>query len=77
MKLKASKKRKLKLYEQIMDESNMENMLKAINFLGHFADYLRKCPSSQHTMPGIPEENVVAEKRNRTLIYVIRSMIST
>ena len=44
---------------------------------GPFADFLEKCRIvSQYTMPGSPSMNGVAERRNRTLKDIVRSMIS-
>ena len=31
---------------------------------------------AQYTMPGTPQQNGVAERRNRTLIEMVRSMLS-
>ena len=45
---------------------------------GPFARFLQECGiSAQYTMPGEPEQNGVAERRNRTLMNMVRSMIST
>ena len=44
---------------------------------GPFAKYLEDSRIvAQFTMPGIPEQNGVAERRNRTLMEMVRSMIS-
>ena len=44
---------------------------------GPFAKYLSKCGIiPQYTMPGTPSQNGVAERRNRTLKDMVRSMIS-
>nr|CAN75475.1 hypothetical protein VITISV_006889 [Vitis vinifera] len=44
---------------------------------GPFAKYLMECDIvPQYTMPGTPSQNGVAEKRNRTLKDMVRSMIS-
>ena len=45
--------------------------------LGPFAKLLEKhgiC--AQYTMPGMPQQNEVAERRNRTLMDMVRSMLS-
>ena len=44
---------------------------------GPFAKFLEKhgiC--AQYTMPGTPQQNGVAERRNRTLMEMVRSMLS-
>ena len=44
---------------------------------GPFAKFLEKrgiC--AQYTMPGTPEQNSVAERRNRTLMDMVRSMLN-
>ena len=44
---------------------------------GPFAKYLEECGIvPQYTMPGSPTMNGVSERRNRTLINMVRSMIS-
>ena len=44
---------------------------------GPFALYLQECGiKAQYTTPGTPQQNGVAERRNRTLINMVRSMIS-
>ena len=44
---------------------------------GPFAKYLFECGiTPQYTMPGTPSQNGVAERRNRTLKDMVRSMIS-
>lgn len=46
-------------------------------YMGPFAKYLEECGIiSQYTMPGTPEQNGVAERRNRTLMDMVRSMMS-
>ena len=45
--------------------------------LGQFAKFLEESGNvSQYTMPGSPVMNGVAERRNRTLKDMVRSMIS-
>lgn len=45
--------------------------------MGPFAKYLEECGIiSQYIMPGTPEQNGVAERRNRTLMDMVRSMMS-
>ena len=45
--------------------------------MGPFAKYLKDCGIiAQYTMPGSPEPNGVAERRNRTLKDMMRSMMS-
>ena len=44
---------------------------------GPFAKYLEDSGIvAQFTMPGSPEQNGIAERRNRTLMEMVRSMIS-
>ncbi|KAM0968159.1 hypothetical protein TB1_015836 [Malus domestica] len=44
---------------------------------GHLAVYLEQCGiQAQYTSPGTPQQNGVAERRNRTLIEMVRSMMS-
>ena len=44
---------------------------------GPFAKFLQEHGIvSQHTMPGSPDQNGVAERRNRTLVDMVRSMLS-
>jgi transposase InsO family protein len=47
-------------------------------YLSHeFGDYLMKCGIvSQLTPPGMPQWNDVSERRNRTLLNMVRSMMS-
>ncbi|XP_070025472.1 uncharacterized protein [Nicotiana sylvestris] len=45
--------------------------------MGPFALILQECGIvAQYTMPGTPEQNGVAERRNHTLIEMVRSMMS-
>ena len=45
--------------------------------MGPFAKYLQDCGIiAQYTMPGSPEQNGVAERRNHTLKDMMRSMLS-
>ncbi|CAL9113449.1 unnamed protein product [Musa textilis] len=45
--------------------------------LGHFAKFLQEhVIIAQYTMPGSPDQNGVAERRNRTLLDMVRSMLS-
>ncbi|RVW88179.1 Copia protein [Vitis vinifera] len=44
---------------------------------GAFAKFLEKCGiRAQYTMPGTPQQNGVVERRNRTLMEMVRSMMS-
>jgi transposase InsO family protein len=44
---------------------------------GPFAKFLQECGvDAQYTIPGEPEQNGVAERRNRTLMDMVRSMMS-
>lgn len=44
---------------------------------GLFARYLQECGiNSQYTMLGTPEQNWVAERRNRTLLDMVKCMLS-
>ena len=46
-------------------------------FLGDFKDYLTQNGIvSQLTTPGTPQQNSVVEKRNKTLLEMVRSMMS-
>ena len=47
-------------------------------YLSHeFGTHLRKCGIvSQLTLPGTPQRNGVSERRNRTLLDMVRSMMS-
>ena len=45
--------------------------------MGPFAEFLQSCGiKAQYTMPGTPDQNGVVERRNRTLMDMVRSMIS-
>ena len=44
--------------------------------LGEFRDYLSEQGISQLSTPGVPQQNGVAERRNRTLMDMVRSMMS-
>ena len=45
--------------------------------LGDFKDYLiENGIISQLTAPGTPQQNGVAERRNRTLLHMVRSILS-
>ena len=45
--------------------------------LGPFARFLQECGiEAQYTMPGTPQQNGVAERRNRTLLDMVRCMLS-
>ncbi|CAL9098082.1 unnamed protein product, partial [Musa textilis] len=44
---------------------------------GHFAKFLQEHEIiAQYTMPGSPDQNGVVERRNRTLLDMVRSMLS-
>jgi len=44
---------------------------------GHFANFLKECGIvAQYTMLGIPHQNGIAERQNRTLKDMVRSMIA-
>ncbi|KAL9431820.1 hypothetical protein AB3S75_026925 [Citrus x aurantiifolia] len=44
---------------------------------GPFAKFLQECGiEAQYTMPGTPEQNGIAERRNRTLLDMVRCMLS-
>lgn len=46
-------------------------------FLGEFRDYLAaKEITSQLSAPGMPQQNGIVERRNRTIMDMVRSMIS-
>ena len=65
-------------------ENQLGKRIKAIRsnrggeyLLGDFKDYLTQNGIvSQLTVPGTPQQNGVAERRNRTLLEMVRSMIS-
>ena len=43
---------------------------------GPFARYLQECGiDAKYTMPGIPQQNGIAERRNRTLLDMVRCML--
>ena len=45
---------------------------------GPFAKFLQEHGIvAQYTMPGSPDQNGVAERRNRTLLDMVRSMLSS
>ena len=45
--------------------------------IGPFAKFLEnEGIIAQYTMPGTPQQNSMAERRNRTLLDMVRSMIS-
>ena len=45
--------------------------------LGEFEDHLKEVGIiSQLSAPGMPQQNGVAERRNRTLLDMVRSMMS-
>ena len=82
-------KRKSKAFEKFKEfKAEVENQLgkciKAIRSnrggeypLGDFKDYLTKNGIiSQLTAPGITQQNGVAERRNRTVLDMVRSMLS-
>jgi len=44
---------------------------------GPFAMFLENCGiCAQYTMPGTPQQNGVAERRNHTLMDMVKSMLS-
>ncbi|KAH9714963.1 Integrase catalytic domain-containing protein [Citrus sinensis] len=44
---------------------------------GPFAKFLQECGiEAQYTMPGTPKQNGIAERRNRTLLDMVRCMLS-
>ncbi|KAH9648506.1 Integrase catalytic domain-containing protein [Citrus sinensis] len=44
---------------------------------GPFAKFLQECGiKAQYTMPGTPEHNGIVERRNRTLLDIVRCMLS-
>ena len=65
-------------------ENQLGKRLKAIRsnrsgkyLLGDFKDYLTQNKIvSQLTAPGTPQQNGVAKRRNRTLLEIVRSMMS-
>ena len=65
-------------------ENQLGKRIKAIRFdrggeylLGDFKDYLTENGIiSQLTAPGTPQQNGVAERRNRTLLDMVKSMMS-
>ena len=82
-------KRKSEAFEKFKEfraevENQLGKRIKAIRFdrggeylLGNFKDYLTENGIvSQLTAPGTPQQNGVAERRNRTLLDMVRSMMS-
>ena len=52
-------------------------MVANTSFLGDFKDYLTENGIiTQLTAPGTPQQNGVAERRNWTLLEMVRSMMS-
>ena len=52
-------------------------MVANTSFLGDFKDYLTENGIiTQLTAPGTPQQNGVAERRNGTLLEMVRSMMS-
>ena len=67
-------KRKSRLLDQIRMVSFMVDM---VRIPGPFVKFLQECGvDAQYTMPGEPEQNGVTERRNRTLMDMVRSMMS-
>ncbi|GJZ54599.1 retrovirus-related pol polyprotein from transposon TNT 1-94 [Tanacetum coccineum] len=51
--------------------------INALESPGPFAKFLENCGiCAQYTMPGTPQQNDVTERRNRTLMEMVRSMIT-
>ena len=82
-------KRKSEAFEKFKEfraevENRLGKRIKAIQsnrggeyLLVDFKDYLTKHRIiSQLTAPGTPQQNGVAERRNRTLLDMVRSMLS-
>ena len=81
-------KRKSEAFEKFEFRVEVKNQLgkhiKAIRFdrgyeylFGDFKDYLTENEIiSQLTAPGTPQQNGVAERRNKTLLDMVRSMLS-
>ena len=82
-------KRKSEAFEKFKEfraevENRLGKLIKAIQsdrggkyLLGNFKDYLTENGIvSQVTAPGTPQQNGVAERRNRTLLDIVRSMMS-
>ena len=65
-------------------EKRLNKFLKTLRYdcggeylLGEFRDYLSEQGiTSQLTAPGVPQQNGVAERRNKTLMDMVRSMMS-
>jgi len=69
--------RKVKVVRSDRGGKYYERYDKSGQHLGSFAKFLEKrgiC--AQYTMLGIPQQNGVSERRNRTLIDMVRSMLS-
>ena len=68
----------------IETEKRLNKCLKTLRYdrggeylLGEFRDYLSEQGiTSQLTTPSVPQQNAVAEKRNRTISDMVRSIIS-
>ena len=75
--------KKFKEY-RVETEKRLNKCLKTLRFdcggeylLGEFRDYLSEQGiTSQLSTPGVPQQNGVAERRNRTLTDMVRSMMS-
>ena len=83
MKRKSEASKKFKEFRAEV-ENQLGKRIKAIRFdrggeylLGDFKDYLiQNGIVSQLIAPGTPQQNGVAERRNRTLLEMVRSMMS-
>ena len=56
--------------------SIMEDMMKLGNTQVHLLNSFRNVTLSQYTMSGTPQQNDVSERRNRTSMDMIRSMLN-
>ena len=55
----------------------MENIMRRDNVQVHLQKFLEsRGICAQYTMPGTPQQNDVAERRNHTLMNMVRSMLN-
>jgi transposase InsO family protein len=71
------KERKIKIVRSDRGGEYYGRYIDKGQMIGPFAKFLEEEGIvAQYTMPGIPQQNGVAERRNRTLMDMVRSMLS-